>query len=126
MVVHLYITQCSLTFFGHALRLRTLYALVLGPAVASGEHGQPGVGVAMQVDHIVFARHLAPELDCEQINGLLGRNARGGVYDDGNPRPDTLVVVVGCGKGEVGGGVVGAKIASTTRRPIDLTGVSEV
>lgn len=57
----------GITFFGHALRLWTLYALVLRPAVARREHGQPGVRVALQVDHFVFARYFAPELDCEQI-----------------------------------------------------------
>lgn len=57
----------GITFFRHALRLRTLYALVLRPAVARREHGQPGIWVALQVDHFVFARYFAPELDCEQI-----------------------------------------------------------
>lgn len=55
-----------ITFFGNALRLRTLYALVFCPAVARREHGQPGIRIALQVDHFVFARHFASELDCGQ------------------------------------------------------------
>lgn len=51
-----------LTLFLHAPRLRTLQGLVLRPAEGRAENRHPLAGVTNEIDNVVLAGDLTPEL----------------------------------------------------------------
>lgn len=62
----------GLTFFGHALRLRTLNTFIFRPAKTGRINGDPRMWVALELNHVILAGYLTPKFVWKQkhIHGV--------------------------------------------------------